>query len=147
MKAIDDYGTAGAVATPAGREGITALIIDDEEPTRVFLRTALHSLGLKQIHEAANGEEGVARYEQLRPSLVLLDINMPVMAGDEAIQRILGFDPEAIVIMITCESWHDTVRKFLDLGACGYVLKHRSADGVRAALAELLANLETVEAE
>ena len=141
--------TAGDVAAPVvprgGRELITALIIDDEPHVRAFLRTALGSLGVREVSEAGDGAEGIELFSQLQPSLVLLDINMPVMTGEIAIQHILADDPETVVVMITSESRHETVRKFLDLGASGYVLKHRPADGVRAALNELLDRFEIAE--
>jgi len=147
MDAVENHGSAAVACAPVGREALTALLIDDEPHVRAFLRTALRSLGLKQIHEASNGEEGVATYGQVQPSLVLLDINMPVMSGESALRQILGLDPEAVVIMITSESRHETVLHFLNLGAAGYVLKHRPADGVRNALNELLDRFEMVATE
>jgi two-component system chemotaxis response regulator CheY len=140
---MESTGNHGPTATE--RAGLTALIIDDEPHVRLFLRTALRSLGLGQIFDATNGDEGVAMYERHRPSLVLLDINMPVMPGHVALQKILGLDPEAAVIMVTSESWHETVLMFLDLGACGYVLKHGPPDGVRAALADLIDGFEVAQ--
>jgi DNA-binding NarL/FixJ family response regulator len=138
MEALADLETAATASVATGRAALTVLIIDDEPHVRAFLRTALHSLGITQIHEAVNGAEGVARYQALQPSLVLLDVNMPVLGGEEAIQQIMAMDPEAGVIIVTSDCQHETVRNFLNLGACGYVLKHRPAAGVRAALDELL---------
>ncbi|MBI5767064.1 MAG: response regulator [Verrucomicrobia bacterium] len=135
---------AAPSAAYAGRERVTALIIDDEVHVRAFLRTALRSLGLKEVHEAHDGEDGVAKFRQLQPALVLLDINMPVLSGEAAIQQIMEIDPEAVIIMITSDGRHESVRKFLDLGASGYVLKYRTADGVRAALDELLSGFDVV---
>ena len=138
-------GLAASVASRGGGETITALIIDDEPHVRAFLHTALRSLGVRQVSEATNGAEGVEMFDRLQPSLVLLDINMPVMAGETAIQHILAADPDANVIMLTSDSRHEVVRRFLDLGAAGYVLKHRPADGARAALRELLERFDVVE--
>lgn len=95
-------------------------------------------LGVTQIHEAGNGADGVALFEQIQPTVVLLDVNMPVMSGDRAIQQILALDPEAAVIVVTSDSQHATVKHFRDLGAMGYVLKHQSAEEVRAMLDEAL---------
>ena len=129
---------AAPASATAGRETITALIIDDEPHVRAFLRISLHSLGVTRVHEAGNGADGVALFEQIQPTVVLLDVNMPVMSGDRAIQQIFALDPEAAVIVVTSDSQHTTVKHFCNLGAMGYVLKHRPAEEVRAMLDEAL---------
>jgi two-component system chemotaxis response regulator CheY len=134
-----------AVTPPAERERLSALIIDDESHVRTFLRTVLHSLGLKQVHESFNGADGVALFQGVRPSLVLLDVNMPVLTGTEAIRQILSADPEAVVIMVTSDGRHETVQEFLELGASGYVLKYRAANSVRAELDALFSSFEIVD--
>jgi two-component system chemotaxis response regulator CheY len=139
--------SSGPAALAAGREAITVLIIDDEPHVRAFLRLALRSLGVSRVQEAGNGADGVALFEQTQPTVVLLDVNMPVMNGDAAIRQILALDPEAAVIVVTSDNQHATVKRFRDLGAMGYVLKHRPAEEVRAMLDEALACFVVGEAE
>ena len=130
---------AVSAAVAAGREAFTALIIDDEPHVRAFLRLALRSLGLRDIREAANGAEGFALFKQVQPTVVLLDINMPVLAGEATLRQILARDPDAAVIVVTSDSQHDTVKRYLGLGAIGYVLKHRPAAEVHRMLDQALA--------
>jgi two-component system, chemotaxis family, chemotaxis protein CheY len=138
MNVERSFWPAAPASATAGREAITALIIDDKPHVRAFLRLTLHSLGVTSAYEAGNGADGVALFEQIQPTVVLLDVNMPVMSGDQAIQQILALDPEAAVIVVTSDSQHETVKHFRDLGAMGYVLKHRPAEEVRAMLDEAL---------
>jgi DNA-binding NarL/FixJ family response regulator len=141
MPEESDHGLSAATCASADRETISVLIIDDEPHVRQFLRTVLRAIGVEHVHEAVNGEEGVARYEELRPTMVLLDVNMPILDGEGTIPEILAVDPDAMIVIVTTDSRHETVRRFLDLGAAGYVLKHRAPEGVRQALAELIGRL------
>jgi two-component system chemotaxis response regulator CheY len=139
MDSEDNPSPVALAPAPAAREAIDVLIIDDEPHVRAFLRAALRSLGVAAIHEAANGEEGVARFAALRPALVLLDLHMPVMSGAEALGRLRAIDPDAAVVVVTTDCQHETVKRIRALGAMGYVLKHRPPAELRAGLAETLA--------
>jgi two-component system chemotaxis response regulator CheY len=141
MSPDPDDGPAAVPCAPADLTAIRVLVIDDEPHMRVFLRTALRSLGVRQIHEAANGEEGVTRFREHRPTLVLLDVHMPVLGGEAALPQILAIDPDAAVVIVTTDSQQGTVRRLLDLGAKGFVLKHRAVDGLCQALTELINRL------
>jgi len=125
-------------AALAGREQFTALVIDDEPHARAFLRLILRSLGVVKVHEAGHGAAGVELYRSIQPTFVLLDVNMPVMTGETALRAILAIDPDAAVIVVTSQSEHETVKRFLEFGAAGYVLKHRPAAEVCRMLAEVL---------
>ena len=57
----------------------TALIVDDEKHLRLYLILILSQLGLTTIVEASNGREGIERYKAVKPDLVLMDVNMPVV--------------------------------------------------------------------
>ena len=132
---------AEASAREPDLSSVTALIIDDEAHVRAYVRLALQSLGVTVIWEASEGKEALALYERNAPSVVFLDVNMPTMPGAEALQELVELDPAANVVMVTSESSHHTVRKFLELGAMGYVLKQRPPEEFRRALRELIGQI------
>jgi two-component system chemotaxis response regulator CheB len=81
------------------REPATLLLVDDSPVQRRFLRGALETCpDFTIVGEARNGREAVAMVERLRPSAVLMDLDLPVMNGIEAIERIMASRPTPIVV-------------------------------------------------
>ena len=66
----------------------------------------------------------------MRPDLVLLDINMPIMDGLQALEAIRAHNPEAVVIMASTESTMDRVTVEMILGAAGFIVKLLAAASV-----------------
>lgn len=129
------------VPAKAVRAAIRVLIVDDEAHVRLFLKVLLESLGVVHTWQARDGLEALEVYREQRPDLVLLDVNMPNMAGPEAFRRIVEIDPQAAIAVATSHSDHGMVRRFQELGAIGYVVKHAPKDTVATALAEVLDRL------
>ena len=77
------------------------LVVDDDSDWRDFVRTALEGLGYQTI-EAANGESALACLEREACSVVLLDLNMPGMNGDEVVRRMQN--PDTRVVFVTAAS-------------------------------------------
>jgi DNA-binding NarL/FixJ family response regulator len=92
---------------------------------------------LEVVGSAANGEEAVALARQLRPDVVLMDLQMPVMDGVEATTALTAADIGAAVVIVTSFSDRDRIVGAIDAGAVGYLLKDATPDeilsGVRAA--------------
>ena len=99
----------------------TILVVDDEPQIRRVLRSTLSSSGYDVI-EAKDGQEAVEMVIRERPSLILMDVNMPVMNGLEASSKIrLSFDGPIIMVTVR-NSEHDKILA-LDSGADDYVVK------------------------
>jgi len=99
---------------------ITVLIVDDSPTFRLLLRSALEGdPQLKVIGEARSGEEAVVLSAQLRPNIIVTDINMPGLGGYEAIRQIMRQSPCPIVVLTGIESHAllDVSFKALALGA------------------------------
>ncbi len=103
---------------------IRILTVDDHPLMRAGVASFLATEpGLQVVAEAANGEEALEKYRELRPDLVLMDLSMPVMDGLEATQAILEEFSDARIIVLTTYAGDEDVHRALDAGAVGYVLK------------------------
>ena len=100
----------------------TILIGDDDPNIRSVLRRFLEEKGYR-VETADNGQECLDGAERFAPHLILLDIDMPVMNGLEALQRIRQIKNPPAVMMITGNEDATTARSCMELGACDYIVK------------------------
>lgn len=100
------------------------LLADDHAIFRYGLRAMLSSLPeYEVVGEATTGEEAVALTAELRPDVILMDVQMPGKGGIEATRRILETSPGVGVIVVTMFEDDDSVFAAMRAGARGYVLK------------------------
>jgi two-component system chemotaxis response regulator CheY len=116
----------------------TALIVDDEAHLRAYLKLILKQLGFVRIYEAANGQEGVEQYQRWQPEFVLMDVNMPVKEGLEALKEILEFDEDAIVVMASSVASRKAVETSVELGASYYLRKDMKKEMVAETINQLI---------
>jgi two-component system chemotaxis response regulator CheY len=116
------------------------LLTDDEAHIRKFIGLVLKRLGSPVIIEAANGQEAVSLYEKHKPDLVLLDVNMPIMDGVQALTQIMQKDPQALVIMLTSLTNRQIVEQCATLGALDYLRKDLPRDEMIALLTKIIAD-------
>jgi DNA-binding NarL/FixJ family response regulator len=116
-------------------ERIKVLVVDDHQVVRRGLRTFLEvQEDIEVVGEAADGAEGVARAEELRPDVVLMDVKMPVMDGVEALRRLRELGSPARVLIVTSFTEQRTVVPALRAGAAGYVYKDVDPDALAGAI-------------
>lgn len=120
------------------------LIVDDAEFTRLQLREIVQDLGWTVVAEAGDGRVAVDLCANLRPDLVLLDITMPTMDGNEALANILQRDPAMKVVMITALGQKEQVLTAIKLGARDFIIKPFDNERVAATLTRLLGVPEAV---
>lgn len=107
---------------------IRVLIADDHKMVREGLRRILEFDGeIQVIDEADNGEECIEKIRSSKPDIVLLDINMPVMNGIEALQEIRKKKLKTKVIILTVHNEIEYLLRAVDIGIDGYVLKDSDA--------------------
>lgn len=100
------------------------LIVDDHPLLRAGLASVLSAQeGLVVCGEASDGEDAVARYEELKPDVTLMDLQMPLLDGVGAIAKIRARHPEACVLVLTTFDMDDDIDRALRAGARGYLLK------------------------
>ena len=103
---------------------VRILLVDDNERWRNFASSMLRQEALFEIvGEVADGLEAVTMAQQLKPTVVLMDIGLPGLNGIEASKRIKGLVPKAKIIFVSAESDPDVVGAALSIGASGYILK------------------------
>ncbi|MDO4640139.1 MAG: response regulator transcription factor [Neisseria sp.] len=108
---------------------INIVLIDDHTLFRSGIKALLsRQEDFNVIGEAEDGLAGVKAVEQLHPDIVLLDLDMPVMSGREALEQILHANPEQTVVMLTVSEDSDDLTECMRLGARGFLLKNINAD-------------------
>ena len=109
---------------PPADAPITLLIADDHPLILAGLASLIASLpGFLLLGQAGTGRAAVELYRELRPDVVLMDLNMPEMHGIEAIERICAEDAQAKIVILTTYQGEDSVHRALRAGARGYLLK------------------------
>jgi DNA-binding NarL/FixJ family response regulator len=109
-------------SNPDGR--IRVLVADDHPVVRTGLAAVLvQQADLELVAEAENGERALALYREHQPDVCLMDLRMPVMDGVEAIRAITTEFPGARILALTTYEGDADIRRALEAGARGYLLK------------------------
>jgi two-component system nitrate/nitrite response regulator NarL len=120
-------------------EATTVLVVDDHALFRRGLRELLTAHGFAVVGEASNGIAAVRLAAELRPDVVVMDLEMPGMDGRAATEAIVGADLPSRVLILTISVSDADVLTSITAGACGYLLKDAEVAeivaGVRAAAA------------
>ncbi len=108
---------------------IKVLVVDDHDLVRTGIRRMLEDIaGFKVIGEARSGEEGVRLAREIRPDVVLMDIKMRGIDGLEATKKLIRFDPDIKVLVVTVCDDDLFPAKLMQAGASGYITKDASMD-------------------
>lgn len=100
------------------------MLADDHELVRLGIRGLLRSRrGWRVIGEAANGHEAVEKANKLKPDVAVVDVSMPELDGLQVTRQIRDASPNTAVVILTMHESKQMVRRVLDVGALGYVLK------------------------
>jgi AmiR/NasT family two-component response regulator len=125
------------------------LIAEDEALIRLDLAEMLAEEGYQVVAAVEDGEQAVAKAEELRPDLVILDVKMPVLDGIAAAERIAS-QRIAPVVMLTAFSQRDLVERARDAGAMAYLVKPFGKSDLTPAIEMAVtrfAELQQLEAE
>ncbi|MCL2601948.1 MAG: response regulator [Treponema sp.] len=131
--------------SPAGKKPdgtpYRVLVVDDSMFIAKQLGQIFTSEGFEVAATAADGAQGVDKYKELHPTvdIVTMDITMPVMDGVSALEKILEFDKNACVVMVSALGKEDIVKKSLLMGAKSYIVKPLDRKKVLERVAQILA--------
>ena len=117
------------------------LVVDDEASARYGLRKALEHVG-HVVCEAADGKAALAAIPAEFPDMVLLDINMPVMDGMEALEKIMSLENPPLVIMLTAHGSERIAVEAMKKGAYDYMTKPFEVDELRLTIKNALEKIQ-----
>jgi pilus assembly protein CpaE len=107
---------------------VSVLIVDDQAPFRLAARAVLKRTdGFELVGEASDGQDAVERARELRPSLILMDINMPTMGGIDATRQIVAELPGTTVFLCSTYQRSDLPPEAEASGFAAYVHKEELA--------------------
>ena len=128
MKTTSDFPSINE-RTPEGKRsdggGYRVLVVDDSMFVTKQIGQILTSEGFEVVGTATDGQDGLEKYKELYPNvdIVTMDITMPRMDGVTALEKIIEFDKDAKVVMISALGKQDLVKKSLLIGAKNYIVK------------------------
>lgn len=116
---------------------VRLVVVDDHALFRAGLIGLLNDMPeFKVIGEAANGRDAVETVRQLKPDVVLMDVNMPIMSGVEAVEVLLPSE-KCRIIMLTISRQEEDLFGAINAGADGYLLKNAEPEDLRRAILQV----------
>jgi two-component system chemotaxis response regulator CheY len=116
----------------------TLLVADDALIIRQIIKDMATNAGWTVVGEAANGQEAIEQYRQLRPDAVTLDLVMPEHDGLHALHGIMEFDPEAKVLIVSALEQRGVLKDAIKAGASDFVAKPFDKRSLQTTLDQLL---------
>ena len=119
----------------------TVLYAEDEPVTQALYEEYFKGY-FKTVYLAKNGQEAISLYNEKKPDVIFLDINMPVVSGLEVCEYIRKEDTETKIIMLTLRSDKKTLLKAIELGLTSYLEKPMTQIQLKQLLIRLSSNLK-----
>jgi two-component system chemotaxis response regulator CheY len=117
------------------------LIVDDSLAMRMMLTASLQDSEFDVVGAAKDGEQALQLFKETSPDLVLLDIVMPGMSGEETLGHIMALNKDAVVIMASSMGTDDAVQGALKAGAKNFLQKPIDQDGLLQILRTTVSSL------
>ena len=122
------------------RKGLAkkVIIIEEDPRYRTLLQHLLQELNCIVVGVESGGHEAIDLYKRMKPDIVLLNIRTPLELGLEVLREMKRIKPYVVVIMITSVTEEKTVKRCIEAGADGYILKGDSDTGIRNRLKKFI---------
>ena len=114
------------------------MVVDDSRMMELQIKKLLEGTEYEVAAYCENGEDAIARYDEVKPDVVTMDIIMPGIDGLEAAQVILEEHPEAKIIMVSSLIYDDTIKEASAIGAKTFLYKPINREGLLKALQRAL---------
>lgn len=114
---------------------IKVMVVDDHELVRTGISRILNDApGIRVVGEAGSGEEALETVREKAPDVLLMDVNMPGIGGLEATRKLVKYDKNLKVIVVSVHSEEPFPSRMLKAGASGYLTKGCAVDEIVAAI-------------
>lgn len=112
------------------------MIVDDSPVARRMLKTCIPKDKGYEIFEAENGQDGIKKFQEIKPDVTFMDLTMPVLDGYQATEQIMKIDQNAIVIVTTADIQPKSIDAVMERGAFTLLKKPAKAKSIQDALAK-----------
>ena len=127
---------------------IKVLLVDDHCVVRMGFKMLIEAESdMEVISEAESGEDGIKVFKELKPDLVVMDITMPGIGGLESIERILAYDKNAKILVLSAHEDSVHPKRVLNAGALGYLTKRSAAEELIKAIRSVHSGKKFLEAD
>ena len=127
---------------------IKVLLVDDHSVVRMGFKMLIEAESdMEVISEAESGEDGIKVFKELKPDLVVMDITMPGIGGLESIERILAYDKNAKILVLSAHEDSVHPKRVLNAGALGYLTKRSAAEELIKAIRSVHFGKKFLEAD
>jgi len=113
---------------------VKVLAVDDSKTMLAMLSAQLRDSDFEVVATASSGPEAVQKFKEIKPQLVLLDVVMPEVTGLDTLERLLGLDTGACVVMVSSIGTESTVQDCLKKGAKSFLQKPLQKENMLAHL-------------
>lgn len=113
---------------------LRVMLVEDHALVRSAIRNTLNVPGLEIVADVATAEEALATVAQVRPDVVLVDIDLPGMSGVDLVTELAPRLPDGKIVMLTASSKRDDLVTAMRRGAAGYLTKDVSAEALTRAI-------------
>lgn len=108
---------------------LNVLLVDDHSVVRMGFKMLIDSeKDMQVIAEAETGEDGIIKFQEMKPDVIVMDITMPGIGGLEAIERIIAKDKNAKILVLSAHEDSVHPKRVLSAGAIGYLTKRSAAE-------------------
>ena len=127
---------------------IKVLLVDDHSVVRMGFKMLIEAESdMEVISEAESGEDGIKVFKELKPDLVVMYITMPGIGGLESIERILAYDKNAKILVLSAHEDSVHPKRVLNAGALGYLTKRSAAEELIKAIRSVHSGKKFLEAD
>ncbi|MTI41999.1 response regulator transcription factor [Fulvivirga lutimaris] len=118
---------------------LTVYIADDQTLFRKGMSRLVKSFGqVKEVKEAENGKELLAMVKEQQPDVILMDLEMPVMDGVEATEKIIAKYPDVKIIVLSMHDTQQHIFYLMEIGAHAFLLKNAEPEEVKEAIVSVI---------
>ena len=108
---------------------LNVLLVDDHSVVRMGFKMLIdNEKDMQVIAEAETGEDGIIKFQEIKPDVIVMDITMPGIGGLEAIERIIAKDKNAKILVLSAHEDSVHPKRVLSAGAIGYLTKRSAAE-------------------